>query len=320
MRQVGRIARRIGIDVASTSHAAGVRGQSVFYASQFVLLDPAYFGANRIALSYFHGRVSDDPTFAACADRLAREHQRISRVQVSHSAMRDFVLRSGISSDKVFLIPIGVDLGVFTARHAERRRLTRRRLGIPESAIVIGSFQKDGVGWGHGDEPKLIKGPDVLVRLVARLRERVPELIVLLSGPARGYVKHGLSLLGIPFRHVYLERYSEMASLYHALDLYVVTSREEGGPKAVLEAMAAGVPLVTTKVGQAMDLVQHGVNGWMVDVGDEDGLLTFSELALRGRHLVEQVVAAARSTAEANAYERQDPLWRSFFDGFVEWP
>ena len=47
------------------------------------------------------------------------------------------------------------------------------------------------------------------------------------------------------------------------IDAYVVASRQEGGPKAVLESMACGVPLVTTRVGQAIDLVQHGVNGWM---------------------------------------------------------
>ena len=45
-----------------------------------------------------------------------------------------------------------------------------------------------GVGWGDGLEPKLIKGPDVLLQTVALLRQRIPELFVLLSGPARGYV------------------------------------------------------------------------------------------------------------------------------------
>jgi glycosyltransferase involved in cell wall biosynthesis len=41
------------------------------------------------------------------------------------------------------------------------------------------------------------------------------------------------------------------------MDIYIVTGWHEGGPKAVLESMAAGVPLVTTRVGQAMDLVQN---------------------------------------------------------------
>jgi len=45
--------------------------------------------------------------------------------------------------------------------------------------------------------------------------------------------------------------------MLQALDLYIVASREEGEPKAILESMASGVPLVTTEVGQAMDFVEH---------------------------------------------------------------
>ncbi len=48
----------------------------------------------------------------------------------------------------------------------------------------------------------------------------------------------------------------------------MIASRQEGGPKAALEAMATGVPLVTTRVGQAADLVEDGANGWMVEVED----------------------------------------------------
>ena len=110
--------------------------------------------------------------------------------------------------------------------------------------MVIGSFQKDGKGWGEGNEPKLIKGPDVL-----------------LTGPARGYVKTGLESLKIPCKHLYLQDYREIGKYYQALDAYLVTSREEGGPKGVLESMASGIPLISTRVGQAQDLVKQGING-----------------------------------------------------------
>ena len=136
---------------------------------------------------------------------------------------------------------------------------------------MVGSFQKDGVGWGDGQEPKLIKGPDVFLEAMELLRIRVPELFVLLSGPARGYVKTGLDRLGVPFKHLYVDSYPEVGQLFQALDAYIVSSRQEGGPKAVLESMASGVPLVTTRVGQAMDLVHHDVNGWMVESEDYDG-------------------------------------------------
>src|SRR5439155_13036148 len=111
-----------------------------------------------------------------------------ARAPVSHRAMEELVLGAGIGPGKVHLIPIGIDLAAFPLRDAASRAAARRALDLPESAFVAGSFQKDGVGWGEGLEPKLIKGPDVLLAALERLRERVPELHVLLTGPARGYV------------------------------------------------------------------------------------------------------------------------------------
>ena len=122
-------------------------------------------------------------------------------MQVSHTEMRDVVLSSGIAPEKVFLIPIGINLSFFTGQTPESRRQARARLGIPESAVVVGSFQKDGVAGARVWQPKLIKGPDVFLKAVDLLSQRIPELFVLLSGPARGYVKAGLERLRVPYQH-----------------------------------------------------------------------------------------------------------------------
>jgi glycosyltransferase involved in cell wall biosynthesis len=191
---------------------------------------------------------------------------------------------------------------------------------LPDSAVVVGSFQKDGVGWGEGLEPKLIKGPDVFLQAVELLKSRVPELYVLLSGPSRGYVKEGLTRLGVPYQHVYPKRYEEIGRLFQALDLYLVTSRDEGGPKAILESMASGIPLVTTRVGQAVDLVRHGENGWVVDVEDAEGIAYWAQqvLGFRNQPFVQDALGVGRATAEANTYDAQGKQWREFFRGFVE--
>jgi glycosyltransferase involved in cell wall biosynthesis len=184
---------------------------------------------------------------------------------------------------------------------------------------VVGSFQKDGIGWGEGLEPKLVKGPDVFLKTIEILKPRVPELFVLLSGPARGYVKRGLEQLGVPYRHHFLKHYPEMGELYQVLDLYIVASRQEGGPKAILEAMASGVPLVTTRVGQAMDMVRHEENGWMVEAEDAEGLAYWAEYVIYRLSSIGKVLRNAWQTAEANSYEAQISLWENFMRGFVEW-
>jgi glycosyltransferase involved in cell wall biosynthesis len=232
--------------------------------------------------------------------------------------MEELVLATGLAPEKVHRIPIGIDVEAFQLRSPERRVAARVALGLPESAFVVGSFQKDGVGWGEGLEPKLIKGPDVLLAAAERLRERVPEVMFLLTGPARGYVLAGLERLGVPYRRVLLPGVDAVAKAYEAIDACLVTSRDEGGPRAVLEAMAVGVPLVTTRVGQATDLVRHGENGWLVEVEDVDELVErTARVAAAPAAELEPVLAAGRATAEENSYDALRPRWRELLRGFV---
>ncbi len=320
MKHLAHTANRLGIRLANPFWQRYVASQSVFYASHFVLLDDAWLeGSARSATAYFHGRPGVGvKEFDQCYENLKRHHTRMDRIQVSHTEMRDIVLETGIAPEKVFMIPIGIDSQFLSTSSRLSKKSARDKLGIPQSAVVVGSFQKDGVGWGEGLKPKWPKGPDVFVRTMERLKERIPELFVLLSGPARGYVKAGLTDAGVPYVHRFLKHYPDIVELYSALDLYMVASREEGGPKAVLESMACGVPLVSTRVGQAMDLVRHSENGWLSDSEDVDELVELSVEALGHGESTSSVMVAARATAEANTYEAQTGLWSGFMHGFVE--
>lgn len=319
--EVSAVAQRLGARVPPPVFLAGARRQAVFHGDQFSLV---YGGwprdEHRFGVAYFHGRPGTPgmPEFDECYRRLCETHERIDRVQASHRAMRDVILESGIESDKVFVIPIGVSLDVFRLPTSAEREESRRKLGLPASAFVVGSLQKDGVGWEEGTEPKLIKGPDVLLDALGRVAARVPDLHVLLSGPARGYVKLGLERLGIPYVHVAPDDYAAIGRLFWALDACLISSRQEGGPKALLESMASGVPVVTTRVGQSADLVVDGENAFMVEVEDAEGLADrIAQLASAPGEEIARLVAKGRATAEANSYPAQAPLWKRFLDGFV---
>jgi glycosyltransferase involved in cell wall biosynthesis len=189
---------------------------------------------------------------------------------------------------------------------------------VPSEAFVVGSFQKDGVGFGDGLEPKWIKGPDVLVEALELARREVAELVVLLTGPARGYVRAELERRGIPHVHRMLPDRDGLTAAYHALDAYLVASRQEGGPKSVLESMAAGVPLVTSRVGQAPDLVVDGENGILVDVEAADGLAQGLARIHGDAAFAAGLRAAGRETAVENSHERLAPRWEALLDGFAE--
>jgi glycosyltransferase involved in cell wall biosynthesis len=78
---------------------------------------------------------------------------------------------------------------------------------------------------------------------------------VLLTGPSRGYLLSKLRKLKIDLKYFKVDNYSMMPLYYQALDLYLITSREEGGPKGLLESIASSIPVVSTKVGMAEDLL-----------------------------------------------------------------
>ena len=314
-----QIAAGLGIHAKLNFSLSPHAEQCCHYTSQFVLRKPRCFETNnRVSVDYFHGLPKTSAVFMEVFNGLRRHHSAITRLRVSHSNMEAVVLESGIDEGKVHRIPIGINLDNFDVQTKANREKIRRRLGLPQSAIVIGSFQKDGDGWGSGMEPKLIKGPDIFLKTIELLKLRIPELYILLSGPSRGFVKEGLTQMGVPFRHVFPKHYKEVGRLFQALDLYLVTSREEGGPKAILESMASHVPLVTTRVGQAVDLVKHGRNAWMVDAEDVEGLAHWAWHAIDHRSSLGPVLELGRQTAEMHRYEAQWPDWSRFFKAYVE--
>jgi glycosyltransferase involved in cell wall biosynthesis len=324
-RQLQRTALTLGVEVGAPLWAKGVDRQAIFHLSQFTLLlhELDRRAGNRLGFSYFHGRPGTPgmPEFDECYDALRRRHEEISRVQVTNADMEEVVLETGIAPEKVHRIPIGIDVEAFAFRSEASRSAARRAFDLPESAFIVGSFQKDGVGWEQGLEPKLIKGPDVLLSVLERLRERIPDLVVLVTGPSRGYVLAGLERLGVPTRHVLLPSVEDVSRAYDAIDVCLVTSRDEGGPRAVLEAMATGVPIVSTRAGQATDLVRHGENGWLADVDDVEALVeaTAGVAALAMDELT-PVLREGRATAETNSYESLRPRWRELLRGFVTMP
>jgi glycosyltransferase involved in cell wall biosynthesis len=117
---------------------------------------------------------------------------------------------------------------------------------------------------------------------------------------------------------VRVESRAELAQAYHALDVYLVASRQEGGPKSVLESLATAVPLVSTRVGQAPEIVEDGRAGLLADVDDVEALAGLVVRVHDDDELASRLREAGRQTAHAYAYPLLDPLWAELLSGFVE--
>jgi len=314
-------ARRLGHPVAPPSWSRFCGRQAVFHTSHFTATHPRWLETtHRLGTAWFHGRpgTPGHPAFDTAFEALRRHVHLFRAVQVTHAEMHELVVAAGVKPERVFRIPIGIDIEHFPCADAGARARAREELGLPGSAFVVGSFQKDGVGWGAGLEPKLVKGPDVLVAVLAALRRDAPELQVLLTGPARGYVRSELERLGIPHRHLLAGSRPELARAYHALDAYVVTSRQEGGPKSVLEALATGAPLVSTRVGQAQEIVTDGADGLLADIDDVEALTAAAARIRDDPELAAALRERGRRTAELYAYELLDSRWAPLLAGLLE--
>ena len=277
----------VGLALESTARARGLAyeitddgraryHQVVHYGSQFFLNERAYLRrhpSSRLMFSWFHGDPDDpDPGIQQSYARLAEARPHVDRVVTSCSVSLANLTHAGWPVAQVTLIPLGVHLDRFVPATPAARAARRQALEIPERAFCVGSFQKDGVGWGEGLEPKLIKGPDVFVAAMDSLFRKLPNLFVLLTGPARGWVKAALAQRRIPFRHVYLEDEAQVAAHYDALDCYVIASRSEGGPKALMESMAKSIPVVSTRMGMPADILADGRAGLLAENGDASAL------------------------------------------------
>lgn len=209
----------------------------------------------------------------------------------------------GINSSYIWLIPLGVDQRIFRPRNkATVRALLFPDLDFSTFDFVIGSFQKDDLGWAGIGQPKLEKGPDIFCDVVNILAKNY-KILVLLTGPTRTYVQNHLTDdVTVAWRA--LKRPDEVALYFSAIDVYLVTARYEGGPEAVPQAVAAQCKIISTGVGMAPDWLPESD---VVDVMDR------SVIAERLVHLLGTDDYPLRNELRENSHAlRHDVMGRSF--------
>jgi glycosyltransferase involved in cell wall biosynthesis len=165
------------------------------------------------------------------------------------------------------LVPYLVDAETFKPVPVDHEPLIdlKKQWNLPDDTYLIGSFQRDTEG-SDLCTPKAVKGPDIFLEILLGLRNRGLRFHVVLAGPRRHWMLRKLKEHSIPHTYVgqpvdgddiatnTLPR-STLNLLYNVLDLYVVASRSEGGPHALLEAGASRCKVISTRVGMASDVL-----------------------------------------------------------------
>lgn len=184
-----------------------------------------------------------------------------------------------VLAPRVQLIPYAVDTHTFGPDAAPdpafASTLSTALASVPPTSYLIANFHRDTAGPaatpGSSQTltvPKLVKGPDLFLEILALLTRRGQPVTALLAGPRRHWLRHRLRERNIPFLFLghatdtddypanIISR-AQLAHLYRAANLCLVTSRSEGGPHSILEAAAANCPQLSTPVGIAPDILHH---------------------------------------------------------------
>jgi glycosyltransferase involved in cell wall biosynthesis len=222
-----------------------------------------------IVVHTFHGHVLRgyfDPVRSFGFRLLERQLAGLSTALVAVSPeVRDDLVRLGVApADKFSVVRVGIELEDRVAGEANGRVQTRRLMGIPPERFTV--------GW-IGRMTAVKRTDDVLLAFRA-LRERGVEatLCMVGDGPDRGEVERRAHDLGIMRDTLFLGYQEDVAPFYAAFDAMVLASGNEGTPVSAIEALAAGRPVVATRVGGVPDVVRDGEDGFLVETGAVDDI------------------------------------------------
>lgn len=269
--EVVALGRRPGLDLrlaGSIFRACRQRDLELLHAHQYT---PFFYsalarmrpGARFELILTEHGRHYPDAVSSRrrWINRWLLDRQAQAITGCSEFSRESLAAVDGFSRRRIELIPNGVDVERYAT--GERSAL-RRRLDLPPDRTLIVCVAR----------LHPVKDHDTLVRAFARVAAERPETDLLLvgDGPRREALTRLASELAIDDRVSFLGVRHDVPELLQAADLFCMTSLSEAASLTVLEAMAAGLPIVVTAVGGNPELVEEGRNGLLAPRGDHEAV------------------------------------------------
>ena len=187
--------------------------------------------------------------------KILRRVQRLStRVLVNSEAIRqDLITRDGFDPKRIIVVYNGIDLEKFS-RSTEGRPLPPRVSSDGKTIVMVANMHTGAKG--HGD----------LFEAARTVIERFPEAQFLLAGDGemRPFFEDQVRTLGLAEMFVFLGHRTDIPQLLTCCDIGVLASKSEGLPNAVLEYLAAGLPVVATAVGGVPEIIENEVHGLLI--------------------------------------------------------
>ena len=257
-----------------------------------------------------HGRSFPDPprrTHFLFNRTVLRRGDRI--IAVGEDVRRALIDNEGFPPGRVEVVYNGVDTGAF-AESARHREAVRREIGVGAGDFVLMQVARL--------DP--IKDHATAVRAVGRAAERRGDvrLVIVGEGAEAGPIDDLIRGLGLGDHVLRLGVRSDVARLLGAADAVLLTSRSEGIPLTLIEGMAAGLPVVATRVGGVPEVVAEGETGLLAPAGDADALAAHILRLADDRDLRERLGRAGRERARTSFDEgRMIAAYDRIYGGFA---
>jgi len=217
------------------------------------------------------------------------------RVVANSHAAADRLRAEGVEDGKILVIPNGIDPDAFEPH---------RYSNAPRHIMMIACLREE-------------KRIDVLVRAMPRILARYPDARLTLAGDGtcRDSLMELVQELGVRDRVAFLGHREDVPALLQEADVFVLPSRSEAFPNSIMEAMAAGVPVIASDVGGIPELVRDGVTGRLVPPGDVDALANALLALLDNPRQVEEFGRAGRGTIQQTySFDRMVEQFQTLYD------
>ena len=205
-----------------------------------------------------------------------------------------------LTNKKIVSIPFWVDESLWFQK--QNKDILRNKYGFNNKDLLVGSFQRDTEG-SDLISPKLIKGPDIFLKIIKKYHKDNKNLKVVLTGKRRQFLISNFEKHNIPFKYHEMVDSEVLNDLYNILDLYVVSSRIEGGPQAIMECAISKVPIVSTKVGIAPEILSP------------DSLFLDEEDFFKAKPRIEYAYRKAQEYTLRNGMEKYIKMFESIHEG-----
>ncbi|KPJ94651.1 MAG: hypothetical protein AMS18_03300 [Gemmatimonas sp. SG8_17] len=255
-------------EIAAIRRAARQTGAQVMHCHAYRADILGWLAAARLdtaTVSTSHGFTGGGPRngFYEWLDRQAL--RRFDAVIAVSAALQQLLGRSGVPRERLCLVQ-----NALLPLPLLERRAARSRLGLARSPVAVGWIGR--MSWE--------KGPDIFLEAFARLRRSDVQAVMVGDGAERESLEAAASRLGVADRIRFVGSVPNAGELLAAFDMVVLSSRTEGLPISLLEAMSAGVPLVATRVGDIPAATSHGRFAELVPPADSGALAAAMERTL----------------------------------------